>query len=340
MGRQFRNDYCELAHPRILEALNKYSAEQNTVYGLDYHSKNAGEYIKKIFGAPNSEVHFICGGTLTNVLVISYILKHYEGVISADTGHINVHETAAVEGRGFKIITVPNINGKITPNQIREVMKKYNDEHMVKPRMVYISDSTEIGTIYTKQELSELYKTCKENNLIFYIDGARLGSALTSKENDVDTASLGSLCDAFYVGGNKNGLFLAEALVLNNASLQRDFRYHIKNQGAMLAKGYVVGIQFEEAFKDGLYFDLAKSTNDVADYLKEGFRKLGLEMLPSPTNQIFVTLAKKQAELLMKEFGCELWEDKGEEITIRFVVSYMTTKEDVDNLLDFIKTNI
>lgn len=340
MGKLFRNDYSEVAHPRILEALSKYVKEQNTPYGLDYHSENAAKYIRNIFGAPHSDVHFLGGGTQTNVILISHALKHYQGIICPDTGHINVHETAAIESRGFKIITVPNINGKISPQQIKDLLKKYNDEHMVKPGFVYISDSTEIGTIYSKKELIDLYQTCKDNNLYFYIDGARLGSALTSKENDVLPSDLGNLCDAFYIGGNKNGLFFAEALVINNPLLKKDFRYHIKNMGAMIAKGYAVGIQFEEAFKDNLYFELASKSNEMANLLKEGLSRLGVNMLPSPTNQIFVTFKNELAIKLMDTFGAELWERKDDQTTVRFVTSFSTEKKDVEELLTFLERNI
>ena len=340
MGKQFRNDYSELAHPRILKALSDYSNEQNEAYGLDYHSKNASDYIKKVFGAPNSDVHFIAGGTQTNLLMISYILKHYEGVISADTGHINVHETAAIEGSGYKIITINNYNGKIKVEDILEKIIILNNEHMVKPKMVYVSNSTELGTIYSKQELQQIYDFCRKNGLYFYIDGARLGSALTSKYNDIKPEDMGNLCDAFYIGGTKNGLLFGEALVINNPTLKADFRYHIKNKGAMLAKGYAVGIQFEEAFKDGLYFELAKKANDAADMIKEGFKQLNIKMIDSPTNQIFATFKNEEAELYMNTFGSEFWNDDNEKnVTIRFVTSFLTTQEDVNYLLDFIKRN-
>lgn len=340
MKHSFRNDYSELAHPRIMDALYKYISEQNEAYGLDYHCLNAERYIKETFGAESANVHFISGGTQTNLLFISFVLKPYEGVISSDTGHINIHETAAVESTGHKIITIKNSNGKINAEQIKQCLKYYGDnEHMVKPKMVYISNSTEIGTIYSKQELIDIYKVCKDNNLYFYIDGARLGSALTSKDNDVNYKDLGSLCDAFYIGGTKNGMLCGEALVINNKQLQSSFRYHLKNKGAMLAKSYFIGIQFEEAFKDGFYFELAKSTNEIANILKDGLQKLNINMLDSPTNQIFATFNKSFAELLAKEFGCEVWEEDNDTLTIRFVVSFLTTKDDAVSLLEFIKTH-
>lgn len=337
MPYSFKNDYSVLAHPRILEALTKYSLEENIPYGLDKHSENASKYIKETFGSPNGSVFFVSGGTQANMLFISYCLKHYEGVISCDTGHINVHETAAVEGSGHKIITVKNNNGKLSSEDILNVLKQYRDFHMVKPGMVYISNSTELGTIYLKEELLEIYRTCKENHLLLFIDGARLGSAFTSKDNDIKYNEFGSLCDAYYVGGTKNGFLYGEALVINNPNLAKEFRYHIKNKGAMLAKTYGVAIQFEEAFKDGLYFEIAKNTNEVSDLLKDELAKLNLEVSYSPTNQVFVSFPKDKALKIVEEFGCEIWETQGNNICIRFVTSFMSTKEDIYRLVEFIK---
>lgn len=337
MPYSFKNDYSVLAHPRILEALTKYSLEENIPYGLDKHSENASKYIKETFGSPNGSVFFVSGGTQANMLFISYCLKHYEGVISCDTGHINVHETAAVEGSGHKIITVPNKNGKLSKEDILNVLKQYRDFHMVKPGMVYISNSTELGTIYLKEELLEIYRTCKENHLLLFIDGARLGSALTSKDNDIKYNEFGSLCDAYYVGGTKNGFLYGEALVINDEELAKEFRYHIKNKGAMLAKSYGVSIQFEEAFKDGLYFDIARSTNEVANKLKEELNNLNINISYSPTNQVFATFPKEKALKIAKEFGCEIWETYEETICIRFVTSFMSSFEDIYRLVDFIK---
>ena len=337
MRHLFTNDYSSLCHPRILKALERCMDEQNTAYGLDKHSLHAGELIKKVFSSHQGEVHFIPGGTATNLLFISYALRPYEAVICVESGHINVHETAAIEGSGHKILTVKGKDGKLYPEDILSILKKHQDEYMVKPKLVYISNSTEIGTIYYKQELLDLYRICKEHDLYLFIDGARLGSALTSKDNDVPYDIFGKCSDAFYVGGAKNGLLTGEALVINNPNLQKDFRYHIKNRGAMLSKGFMVGIQFEEAFKDGLYFDIAKKINDTSDYLKDKFKELGLDMAYSPTNQIFVSFPKEVASKIIKEFGVELWEDKGDILTVRFVVSFTTTKEDVDDLINYLK---
>lgn len=333
----FRNDYSFSAHPRILEVLSNLQNEENTAYGLDKHSQKAEDYIKNIFGSKNGKVYLLVGGTQTNLTFISYCLKNYEGVIACDTGHINVHESAAIEGSGHKIITVSNKNGKLTAQDIIEVMCLYNDEHMVKPRMVYISNSTETGSIYKKQELIDLYKTTKKYGLYLFIDGARLGAALTSKENDIEPSLLGEICDAFYVGGTKNGLLFGEALVINNEELQKDFRYHIKNKGAMLAKGFVIGIQFEEMFKDNLYFDLARRTNEMADSLKNVLAKHDLKVEDSSTNQIFVSLEKEKAKKLIDEFKLELWKEDSKEIIVRFVTSFMTTKKDIEKVDEFLK---
>ena len=336
MYHQFRSDYIELADSRILEALAKYSLEQNIPYGFDYHSENASKYILKTFSS-KGKVYFLEGGTQTNMVFISYCLKHYEGVIAVDTGHINVHESASVEGSGHKIIPVKNVNGKIYPNDIIEVLNLYNDVHTVVPRMIYISNSTEVGTIYTKKELEDLYAFSKKHNLYLFIDGARLGSALTSKENDVKPSDLGKLCDAFYVGGTKNGLLFGEALVINNPDLQKDFYNHIKNKGAMLAKGYALGIQFERAFQDDLYFELARHGNEMADLIKDELTNLGIALSPSPTNQIFVSFQRKVAEELINTFGLEKWIDNDEEMVVRIVTSFATKKEDVSTLCNYIK---
>ena len=332
----FRNDYGQLAHPRILQALTQYGQETNIPYGLDYHSSNAAKAICAVFGCPNASVHFLAGGTQTNMVMISAALRPFEAVIAASSGHINVHETGAVEGAGHKIFTMPAKDGKLEAKEVAKAMALNTDEHMVKPKMVYISDSTETGTIYSKAELLELRKVCDQYGLYLFVDGARLGAALTSKENDVEPSFLGQVADCFYVGGTKNGLLYGEALVIVNPALAADFRYLIKNKGAMLAKGYGVGIMFEEAFRDGLYFELAKKTNEVADLLKRGFAKLGLSMLPSPTNQIFVSLPKDKALALIEEFGCEKWSEEGDEMTIRFVTSFCSKEKDVDDALSFI----
>jgi threonine aldolase len=332
----FKNDYSFLAHRRVLEALLRLQDEENIAYGLDIHSDNAKKLIQNTFGAKDSEVYFLTGGTQTNMVFISYVLKHYEGVIAVESGHINVHESAAVEGNGYKIITVKGNNGKVTAKEIEEVVHNYNDEHMVVPKMVYISNSTEIGSIYSLQELKDIYEVCQRISLYLFIDGARLASAITSSENDIPASLYGSLCDAFYVGGTKNGLLSGEALVINHPSLRVNFRNHIKNKGAMLAKGFVLGIQFEEVFKDGLYFELAKHANIMAEKVKEVLKEYPVTLYPSPTNQIFVSLNKRAALSLIEEFQLEKWSESDSEITVRFVTSFMTNENDISELKEFL----
>ena len=324
MAHQFRNDYAYLAHPRILDALSKHLDEQFDAYGLDKHSLAASKLIKERFGCPDAEVFFLSGGTQTNLVFISKALRHYEAVICADTGHINVHEAAAIEGSGIKLITVKNVDGKLDVPSICETYSKFVDEHMALPKMVYISNSTETGTIYSRKELEEISAFCKENELFLFLDGARLGNALMSKENDIDPIDL---------GGTKNGLLFGEALVVKSKEIAKHFRHHIKNKGAMLAKGFALGIQFEEAFKEDLYFELARHSNEMADLVKEGFAKLGISYLPSPTNQVFATLKKEIAKRFIDEFGCEVWNEYEDNATIRFVTSFNTRKEDVDYLM-------
>jgi len=336
----FKNDYNVLCHERILNAFAHYYNEENEPYGNDIHSFRAKEYIRKEFKAYDSDVYFLVGGTQTNMTTISYALRDYEGVISVDSGHINVHETAAVEGSGHKIYTVKGHNGKIYPNDILEALKVNNSCHAVKLKMVYISDSTEIGTIYSRQELINLYNCCKQNNLYLFLDGARLAVALTAETNDIKPEDLAKYTDVFYIGGTKNGMMFGEALVINNNCLKENFDYHIKNKGAMLAKGFGAGIQFEEMFKDGLYFELGKKSNETASYLVEKFNDAFHLNIKGITNQIFVSLPKTLALNLIKTFGCELWSDNGPDLTIRFVTSFVTTFNDVDKLISYIKSTI
>ena len=329
MKHSFRNDYGRFAHPRILQAIAKYGEELNDPYGLDVHSKNAAELLRKTFGAEGAEVHFFVGGTVTNMVFLSYVLKDYECVIAADTAHINVHETGAIEGSGHKVLVAQNVDGKLTVEGIDKLLKSHTDEHMVLPRAVYISNATETGTLYTKSELRALRDFCKEKGLYLYMDGARLGAALTAKENDISPAEVGSFCDAFYVGGGKNGLGIGEALILVNKDLQVHFRHHIKNKGAMLAKGYLLGIEFEEGFRDGLFFDIAKKENQQAIALYHIFLNHDYDLPKPQTNQVFCTFDDELAEALVKEFGCEVWQREEGKTMLRFVTSYATNEEDL-----------
>ena len=334
---KFRNDYSEIAHDSVLDALIKAKEEQNIGYGLDHHSANAAKMIKDIFKCPSVDVHFLVGGTQTNMTFISYCLKDYEAVIACKSAHINVHETGSIEATGHKVYTLDGRDGKLYPEDVLKAVSYHSDEHMVKPRLVYISNSTETGTIYKKQELIDLYKVCKENDLLLFIDGARLACALECSENDLEKEDIAKYADAFYLGGTKNGLMFGEALVIVNKDLQIDFRYQIKNKGAMLAKGSVTGIQFEAILKDNLYFEIARNANKMANLLYKYLLDLGYEVDKVYTNQLFVTVNNSLAQKLIDNFGCELWRDLDDRKTIRFVTSFKTKEEDIKALYEFLK---
>ena len=261
------NDYNKIAHKNILEALIKYQDQPFVGYGKDDISANAVKLIKKELNNDSVDIHFIVGGTLTNKVALSCMLKNYEAVICCDSAHINVHETGAIEETGHKLLVTPNKNGKVDPVEVKKIYLKHVDEHMVKPRVVYISNSTEFGTIYNKEELIALSNVCKELGLYLYLDGARLSTALTSKYNDLTMEDICKYTDMFYIGGAKIGLMFGEALVVVNDSLKQDFRYLIKNQGAMLSKGFLCGIQFETLFTNNLFYEIGKKENELASIL-------------------------------------------------------------------------
>lgn len=332
----FNNDYSEGAHPRILDAMSKYNLEQNNGYGEDAHSIKAKGYIKRHIGRDDVDIHFIPGGTQTNMLVISSFLRPHHCVISADTGHINVHETGAVEATGHKVVTIPHIDGKITVEGIAVVQNYHSDEHMVLPRMVYLSNTTELGTIYTKDELSQISEYCKNNNLLLFLDGARIASALTSKANDLTLHDIANLVDVFYIGGTKNGALLGEALVICNDNLKEDFRYLIKHRGAMMAKGFVMGIQFEALFEDDLYFELGRHANLLAEKIGMAFNDKGYSFYaPAQTNQLFPILTNDKIERLSKKFIFSIQKRIDESHSaVRFVTSWATSDESVNALIN------
>lgn len=336
-----RNDYCYIAHHKVLEKMLSLENEVNLGYGEDKHSENAKRMILNLIDNPNSDVHFLMGGTITNKVFISHALKPYEAAISCDSGHINVHETGTIEQSGHKILLVPNKDGKIEINSLKEIIASHNSCHMVKPRLVYISNPTEYGTIYSYKELEEISSFCKENNLIFFVDGARLGAALTCEENDISLKDLARLTDAFYIGGTKNGAILSEALVINNPSLNEEFRYSIKHYGGMYAKGFVSGIQFEALFEDDLFFEIARKQNKLAKVLTNGLKEMKVDLfVESPTNQIFCIFKHEEAKRIMEHIDCEIFLEKEDKIVLRFVVSYVTTKEDIGEALRIIKESL
>lgn len=336
----FKNDYSEGAHPRILSALIDANMEQLEGYGEDHYTSKAVELLKQKVIREDVDIHLFPGGTQTNLTAISAFLRPHEAAIAANTGHILVHETGAIEATGHKVISIEVNDGKLSPDHVKSALDGHTDEHMVKPKLVYISNPTEIGSIYTKHELEQLSNFCKKNKLFLYIDGARLGSALCSDENDIELSDLANLVDAFYIGGTKNGALMGEALVICRDSLKEDFRYHIKQKGALLAKGRLLGIQFLELFRDDLYFDLAKHGNHMAKLLKDGIREAGYSFLTdSPSNQIFPILPNKVIERLQEEYSFYIWQKVDEHSSaIRLVTSWATNEDKVIEFIHLMKS--
>lgn len=336
----FYNDYSEGAHPRILDALSRSNSVQETGYGEDSFSIEAASLIRDRIQNPNASVHFVSGGTQANLLVLSAILKPYESVIAPVTGHINVHEAGAIEATGHKINSVETKDGKISAQKVEDTVSAHINEQMVKPKVVFISNATELGTVYSKKELQELREVTKKNGLYLYIDGARLGSALTIKDSDVTLDELSALCDVFYIGGTKNGALFGEAIVINNPNLQEDFRYSMKQRGALLAKGRALGVQFQELFTDDLYFDLARHANEMAQNLAVGISEKGYNFLAkSPTNQIFPVLPNSVIERLKEKYGFYVWSEvDGDNSAVRLVSSWVTPQEKVEDFLAYLSS--
>lgn len=335
----FKNDYSEGAHPRILHALMESNYEQEDGYGEDHYSKKAKDLIKERIGKSDVDIHFIGGGTQTNLIAISAFLRPHEAAIAANSGHINTHETGAIEATGHKVITVEVSDGKLNPGNIQDVLDAHTDEHMVKPKLVYISNSTEIGSIYQKGELEQLSAFCKEHNLLLYMDGARLGSALCSTENDMELSDIPNLVDAFYIGGTKNGALLGEALIICHEALKEDFRFHLKQKGALLAKGRLLGIQFLELFRDNLFFELAMHANKMAALLRDEMSKAGFTFFShSPSNQIFPILPNSLIAKLQKNYDFLVWEKVGlDHSAIRLVTSWATKEDRVQEFIEDLK---
>lgn len=336
----FNSDYTEGAHPRLMERLMETNLEQTVGYGEDAYCEEAREAIRRVCEAPNADVHFLVGGTQTNFTVISLALRSYQGVICADTGHINVHETGAVEATGHKVLALPGTDGKITAEQVKEAYALHwsdeSREHIVQPKMVYISHPTELGTLYTKTELQALHDVCKECGLYLFLDGARLGYGLMAPGTDVTLPDIANLCDVFYIGGTKVGALFGEALVIRNPELKNDFRYGIKQHGGMLAKGRLLGVQFLELFKDGLYFEIAKHAIDMAMLLKNELTKKGYHFyMDSVTNQQFIIIDDKKLEEIRKKYGVtyQMRCDDTHSV-IRLCTSWATREEDVKALLE------
>ena len=334
----FKNDYAEGAHPRILEALIESNLVQEDGYGQDRFTQEAIKLLKERMGRTDVDIHLLSGGTQTNLTAISAFLRPHEAAIAANSGHILTHETGAIEATGHKVLSIDTENGKLYPDAIQKVLDQHTDEHMVKPKLVYISNTTEIGTVYAKNELLDLKDFCERNNLYLFMDGARLGSALCSEENDLKLSDLPALVDAFYIGGTKNGALLGEALVICHPSLKEDFRFHLKQKGALLAKGRLLGIQFYELFRDDLFFDLAQHANKMATILREACHNAGYSFLThSPSNQVFPVLPDALIEELQTNYSFIVWEKIDEtHSAIRLVTSWATKEEEVRALVEAI----
>lgn len=336
-----KNDYCGIAHPKILEKLKENNQQTYIGYGLDDASNRAVAIIKNKFQCDASDIHLLVGGTITNKIVIGHSLKPYEAVICASSGHINVHETGAIEQTGHKVLTIPSYDGKIKGEDVIKIYQEHTDEHMVKPKMVYISNPTEYGTLYTKDELIKLYDICQALHLYLYLDGARLGVALTALTNDIKPCDYTQYTDAFYIGGTKNGLLMGEALVINNSQLKTDLRYAIKHYGGLLAKGFVNGLQFEALFEDDLFFEIGSYVNHLGKLLIDGLNKLGVDYFIKPeTNQIFVTFDNQVVEKLSQTLLFEKWIIQDTKTTIRLITHYMLTEDMIQEALLVIKDAI
>ncbi|MFV0522636.1 MAG: threonine aldolase family protein [Mangrovibacterium sp.] len=337
----FKNDYSEGGHPRILDKLTETNLVQSLGYGEDEYSLKAKELLKRRLNNPNANIYFVSGGTQANLLVISSLLKIHEAVISAQTGHIYAHETGAIEAVGHRIIPIETNNGKLHPTDIQKILQEYSlRPHVVKPKMVYISNSTEIGTIYCKTELQNLSAYCKSQNLLLFMDGARLGHALTAYDNDLEISDIAKLTDVFYIGGTKNGALIGEAIVFNNLNLAPDFDYVIKQKGALLAKSRLIGIQFLELFADTLYFDLAEHANTMAMKISNAIKESGYSLLSaSSTNQIFPILPKALINRLSEKYLFYEWKviDKNN-TAIRLITSWATDENKVDEFIKDLKT--
>lgn len=335
----FQCDYNEGAHPKIMERLMATNMEQTVGYGEDEYCAQAAAKIWKACGNENLAVHFLVGGTQTNMTVIDAALRSHQGVLCAGSGHINVHETGAVESCGHKVLGLPGTDGKITAAQVEAAyLAHVNDssfEHMVQPKMVYISNPTELGTVYSKQELTELSSVCHKYDLYLFMDGARLGYGLASAENDMTLADIASLCDVFYIGGTKVGALFGEAVVINNAELAVDFRYFMKQKGGMLAKGRLLGLQFDTLFTDHLYEEVSAHAIAMADKLRAAFEKKGYPYLvENGTNQIFPIIPDADLEILGKKFGyCYQERVDGDHSAVRFCTSWATSEENVNALV-------
>lgn len=338
----FRSDYSQGAHPRVLDALIKTNEEHTDGYALDPHSEHAEQIIKDMIGRQDCQVYMMVGGTPTNIITIASALKPYEAVVALKAGHIYIHECGGVEASGHRVLTVDGCDGKLTPESIEQAWGEYEDDHTVIPKMAYISNTTESGTIYTKAELEALSRACKKRDMYLYMDGARLGAALTCEENDLTIRDIAQLVDAFYIGGTKNGALLGEAVVVLNDSINDHYRWMIKQNCGMLAKGRLIGVQFEallEGGEESLFYEIARHENAMAKMLREGIAEAGYAFDGnSKTNQLFPILPEAAVRKLEEDFFFYDWAPYGDgHRVIRLVTSWGTTEDDVKAFLRALK---
>ncbi|MDD6807104.1 MAG: aminotransferase class I/II-fold pyridoxal phosphate-dependent enzyme [Oscillospiraceae bacterium] len=338
----FVNDYSEGAHPKVLEHIFETNMESLGAYGDDKYSKSAKEKIKAVCGRDDAEVVFLTGGTQSNQVVIDSFLKPYEGVIAAKTGHISLHEAGAIEYTGHKVIELDGDNGKLKACAVEKWLSDFyldeNHEHMTPAGLVYISHPTEYGTLYSKEELTSLSKVCRENGLVLYMDGARLGYGLMSPDSDITLTDVADLCDVFYIGGTKVGALCGEAIVFTHGNKPRHFLTIVKQHGALVAKGRIIGVQFDALFTDNLYFSIAKNAVEQAEKLRNVFKEKGYTFfIQNRTNQIFIVLENNKMEELKKLVAFSFWEKYDETHTVvRFATSWATTDEKVNELIEIL----
>ena len=342
----FESDYIAGAHPAILDSLARTNLESLSGYGTDPYSDRAKEKIRMAVGSEDAQVEFLVGGTQTNSVVISTMLRDYEGVVAAKTGHVSVHEAGAIEYTGHEVLELPEREGKIAPDVLRKYLADFfadaNHEHMTFPGMVYVSHPTEYGTLYTKMELTEIAGICRDYHIPLFLDGARLGYGLMSRHTDLTLADIASLCDVFYIGGTKVGALCGEAVVFMRGCRPGHFMTSVKRRGALLAKGRLLGVQFDALFTENLYFRISRHAIDMAEKMKDIFADCGLQMfIDSPTNQQFVILENGLMERLKEKVAFSFWEKHGEQHTVvRFATSWSTTEEDLAALKEALRDSI
>ncbi|MGN1148829.1 MAG: threonine aldolase family protein [Lachnospiraceae bacterium] len=339
----FESDYTEGAHERILQRLSETNLEQLSGYGNDKYCESAKEKLRAACNCPRADIYFLVGGTQTNAVVIASLLQPYEGVVAAKTGHVSTHEAGAIEYTGHKVLEIPGHEGKIHADELESYLAAFyqdsNHEHMVFPGMVYISYPTEFGTLYSKEELTEISAICRRFEIPLYLDGARLGYGLMSTAADVTLPQIAELCDVFYIGGTKVGALCGEAVIFTKHNTPKHFMTLVKQRGALLAKGRLLGLQFDTLFTDNLYFKISRHAIEMAEQLKQGFSKRGYSFyLDSPTNQQFIILENSELERLKENVAFSFWENLDAEHTVvRFATSWATTEEDVARLMELLK---